>query len=107
MKQLLILMLLSNIFLVFYVHKRDKSIKQTLFVLYLFISLSIMATFGLMTRPIIYIFLLHIILLAISWGSILWYIFRDKYYLHLHISPLITISIYMLGEEIFGSGGLF
>jgi len=103
MKPLLILILLLNITLVFYVHKRDRDIKNTLFTLFLFIMLSSMATFGMMTRPVIYIFLLHIIFLVISWGSILWYIFRDKYYMHLHLSPLITLSLYMLGEVVFGS----
>jgi len=65
-----------------------------------------MATFGMMTRPVIYIFILHIIFLIISWNSILWYIFRDKYYTHLYLSPLITLSLYMLGEFLFGSGSL-
>jgi len=106
MKALLILILVLNIFLVFYVQKRDKDIKKTLFILGLFIILSSMATFGMMTRAIIYIFLLHVIFLIVSWGSILWYIFKDKYYMHMHLSPLITLTLYMLGEVLFGSGGL-
>jgi len=103
MKARIIIILILNIFLVFYVHKRDKDIKKTLFTLGLFIILSSMATFGMMTRPVIYIFLLHIIFVIISWGSILWYIFKDKYYMHLHLSPLITLTLYMLGEVLFGS----
>ena len=103
MKALLMLILILNIFLVFYIQKRDKDIKKTLFTLGLFIMLSSMATFGMMTRPLISIFLLHVIFLIISWGSILWYIFKDKYYMHLHLSPFITLTLYMLGEVVFGS----
>ncbi len=106
MKLLLILIILLNIFLIFYIQKRDRDIKKTLFVFGLFTSLSIMATFGMMTKAVISIFILHIIFIVISWGSILWYIFRDKYYSHLHLSPLITLSLYMIGEFLFGSGSL-
>ena len=65
------------------------------------VSLGIM---GNLTRQIIPLFMTHIILIIVSWGGLIVYLVRDKYYWWIIFSPVVTIGLFLLLELLTGSG---
>jgi hypothetical protein len=106
MKALLVFIILITFVFMALVYKKDQNMQKMLTSLSLFAALWAFAVLGMMTRPVIPLFLLHVVFLIVSWFSLLWYIFRGKYYPYLHLSPLATLLLYIIGEFLFGSGGL-
>jgi len=106
MKALLVLIVFFTLVLIGLAYKRDGNQKKLMITLGLFGLLWAFAVLGMMTRPVIYIFILHVVFVIFSWLSVIWYIFRAKYHVYLHLSPIATLSLYVLGEFLFGSGSL-
>jgi len=50
------------------------------------------------------LFYLHMALIVFAWGGLIFYMIRDKLYWWSHVAPLGTLLLYLLLEEIMGSG---
>jgi len=63
-----------------------------------------LAIVGNLTRPVIPLYLSHLVLVVIAWGGVLYYLLRGKYLWWLIVSPIVTIAIFLLLELLAGSG---
>lgn len=104
MKALIVLVILLTLAIMFFQYNRNKDLKKLLISLLTFGVLISLGVVGNMTRPVMPIFLAHIILLLIAWGGLIWYIFKDRYYWWILFSPIITIGLFLVLEFLAGSG---
>jgi len=102
-KAFIILAILATLGLIVYKFKKDKNLKKLLITLVTFVAIISLAVVGNLTRPIMPLFLAHVILLIIAWGATLKYMWSDKYYWWLIFSPLVTIGLFLLLEFLGGS----
>ncbi|MEA3455842.1 MAG: hypothetical protein U9R26_04995 [Campylobacterota bacterium] len=84
---------------------RHRDWKKLLISLGVFGILLTLAGLGNMVRSVIPLFIAHFVLIVISWGALLFYIFREKLYWPVIFSPLVTILLFVLMERVIGSGG--
>ena len=104
MKVLIILAIFATLGIIFFQFKRYRDIKK------LFISLATLAAIiaflvvGNVTRPVMPIFLAHIMLIIVSWGGLLFYLFKERYYCWIIFSPAVTIGLFLILEFLAGSG---
>jgi len=104
MKALLILAILATFGVIFFQYSRNKDLKKLFIAL---ASLAVTITFavlGNLTRPVMPIFLAHIMLIILSWGGIILYLAKGRYYWWLIFSPSVTIGLFLLLEFLAGSG---
>ena len=104
MKVLIILAILATLALIFFLYTRNKDLKKLLIALATFAGIISLAVVGNMTRQVIPIFMAHIVLIVLAWGGLLFYLVKDKYYVWLILSPLVTIGLFLLLELVSGSG---
>ena len=104
MKALIILAVFATLGITFFQYKRNKDLKKLLIALATFGVIISLAVVGNMTRQVIPIFMAHIVLVVLSWGGLLFYLVRDKYYWWLIFSPIVTIGLFLLLEFVTGSG---
>lgn len=104
MKALSLLIILVTLGLIVYKFKKNKNLKNLLISLATFGFIVAESIMGGLTRPVIPIFMAHIILIIAAWGGLMMYVFKEKYYWWLVFSPLITIGLFLLLEFIGGSG---
>ena len=104
MKALIILAILATLAIIIYKYKKDKNLKKLLISLATFGFIVAESIMGGLTRPVIPIFMAHIILIITAWGGLMMYVFKEKYYWWLVCSPLFTIGLFLLLEFIGGSG---
>jgi len=104
MKALIVLVILLTVAIIFFQYNRHKDLKKLLITLLTFGVLIALGVVGNMTRPVIPIFLAHIILLIIAWGGLMLYIFKERYYWWVIFSPVITIGLFLVLEFLAGSG---
>jgi len=104
MKALIILAILATLAIIIYKYKKDKNLKKLLISLATFGFIVAESIMGGLTRPVMPIFMAHIILIIAAWGGLMIYVFKEKYYWWLVFSPLITIGLFLLLEFIGGSG---
>ena len=104
MKALIILAILATLAIIIYKYKKDKNLKRLLISLATFGFIVAESIMGGLTRPVMPIFMAHIILIIAAWGGLMMYVFKEKYYWWLVFSPLITIGLFLLLEFIGGSG---
>jgi|GEM_PF-1856698 len=71
-----------------------------------FFSILIFAVVGTITKPIFILYFSYLLLLSLSWGSLIWYILKHEYHIAFHILPIAPIAIYVIGELAFGSGNI-
>ena len=103
MKALLILAILLTFGLIFLRYWRNRNGKQLLVSLGSFILLISLGIMGNITRPIIPLFLAHIVLIVFAWLGLLYYMFRGRYVWWLIFSPVITIVLFIALSLIEGS----
>ncbi len=103
MKALLILAILLTFGLIFLRYWRNRNSKQLLVSLGSFIFLISLGIMGNITRPIIPLFLAHIVLIVFAWLGLLYYMFRGRYVWWLIFSPVITIVLFIALSLIEGS----
>ncbi|HEY9128582.1 MAG TPA: hypothetical protein VIN02_01975 [Sulfurovum sp.] len=104
MKALLILAILATFGVIFFQYSRNKDLKKLFIAL---VSLAVTITFavlGNLTRPVMPIFLSHIILIILSWSGVMFYLAKERYYWWLIFSPAVTIGLFLLLEFLAGSG---
>ncbi len=106
MKAMITLAILVTLGLIAINFYRHRDWKKLLISLGIFGLVLTFAGLGNMLRTVIPIFIAHFILIVITWGSLLFYIFRDKLYWPIIFSPLVTILLFLLLEKVIGSGGI-
>jgi hypothetical protein len=104
MKALIILSILGTLAIIFFQYSRNKNLKKLLIALVTFGIIISLAIVGNLTRQIIPLFMAHIILVIVSWGGLILYLIRDKYYWWIIFSPAVTIGLFLLLELLTGSG---
>lgn len=103
MKALMILAILATLAIIFFLYSRNKDLKKLFIALVTFALIISLAVVGNMTRQVIPIYMAHIILIVLSWGGLLVYLLRDKYYWWIIFSPVITIVLFLVLEFLTGS----
>ncbi len=103
MKALLILAILLTFGLIFLRYRRNRNGRQLLVSLGSFILLISLGIMGNITRPIIPLFLAHIVLIVFAWLGLLYYMFRGRYVWWLIFSPVATIVLFIALSLIEGS----
>ena len=104
MKALIILVILATLGIIFFKYSRDKEVKKLLVSLATFGIVVSLAVVGNLTRPVIPIYIAHMILVIIAWGGLMTYVLKNKYYWWLIFAPLVTIGLFLLLELLTGSG---
>jgi len=104
MKVLSLLIILVTLGLIVYKFKKNKNLKNLLISLATFGFIVAESIMGGLTRPVMPIFMAHIILIIAAWGGLMIYVFKEKYYWWLVFSPMITIGLFLLLEFVGGSG---
>jgi len=104
MKALIILAILATLTIIFFQYTRSKDLKKLFIALGSFLIIVSLGIMGNLTRQIIPLFMAHIILIVVSWGGLILYLIRDKYYWWVIFSPVVTIGLFLLLELLTGSG---
>lgn len=104
MKAMIILVVLLTLGMIFVQYKRGRDSKKLLLSLVSFAVIVSLAVAGNLTRQVLPLFMAHLVLLVLAWGSLVWYSIRGRYYWWLILSPIITIALFLLMEILMGSG---
>ena len=104
MKALIILAILATLAIIFFQYTRSKDLKKLFIALGSFLIIVSLGIMGNLTRQVIPLFMAHIVLIVVSWGGLMVYLLRDRYYWWVIFSPLVTIGLFLLLELLTGSG---
>jgi len=104
MKVLIVLAIFATLGILFFQYTRNKNLKKLLIALLTFGAIISLAVLGNLTRQVMPIYLAHMMLTVVSWGGLILYLVRDKYYGWIIFSPLVTIGLFLLLELLTGSG---
>ncbi len=103
MKALIILAIFATLGGIFFQYSRNKDLKKLFIALITFGVIVSLAVVGNLTRQVMPIYLAHIMLTVVSWGGLIVYLVRDKYYWWIVFSPVVTIGLFLLLELLTGS----
>lgn len=104
MKALLVLVVLATLAAIFFQYSRNKDLKKLLIALATFGAILSLGVVGNLTRQVFPLFISHFMLIIVSWGALIIYLIRDRYYWWVIFSPLVTIGLFLLIELVTGSG---
>ncbi len=104
MKALIILVTFATLGIIFFQYYRNKNLKKLFIALLTFGVIIALAVAGNVTRPVMPLYLAHLILMIISWGGLILYLVRERYVGWIIFSPLVTIGVFLLLEWLTGSG---
>ncbi|GIU01025.1 hypothetical protein TSL6_15310 [Sulfurovum sp. TSL6] len=104
MKVFIILAIFATLGIIFFQYTRNKNLKKLFIALLTFGVIISLAVLGNVTRQVMPIYLAHMMLTVVSWGGLILYLVRDKYYGWIILSPLVTIGLFLLLELLTGSG---
>ena len=104
MKALMILVIFATLGIIFFQYSRGRDLKKHLSALVTFALIITLLVLGNVTRPVMPIFMAHIMLIIASWGGLVFYLLREKYYWWVIFSPVVTILLFLLLEFLAGSG---
>ncbi len=104
MKALIILAIFATVGGIFFQYSRNKDLKKLFIALITFGVIVSLAVVGNLTRQVMPIYLAHIMLIIISWGGLIVYLVRERYYWWIIFSPVVTIGLFLLLELLTGSG---
>jgi len=105
MKVLIILAIIATVGIIFFQYSRNKNLKKLLIALATFGAIISLGVVGnLTTRPVIPIFMAHLILVIAAWGGLMAYLVKEKYYWWVIFSPVVTIGLFLVLELLTGSG---
>ncbi len=104
MKALIILAILATLAIIFFQYSRNKNLKKLFIALCTFAVIISLAVVGNVTRPVIPIFMAHLILVIAAWGGLMVYLVKEKYYWWIIFSPVVTIGLFLVLEFLAGSG---
>ena len=103
MKALIILAIFATLGGIFFQYSRNKDLKKLFIALITFGVIVSLAVVGNLTRQVMPIYLAHIMLTVVSWGGLIVYLVRDRYYWWIVFSPVVTIGLFLLLELLTGS----
>jgi len=103
MKALIILAIFATLGGIFLQYSRNKDLKKLFIALVTFGVIASLAVVGNLTRQVMPIYLAHIMLTVASWGGLIVYLVRDRYYWWIVFSPAVTIGLFLLLELLTGS----
>jgi hypothetical protein len=103
MKAVIVFVILATLVIIIYKYTKDKNLKKLLISLATFGAIIAFAIMGNLTRPIMPIFLAHMLLILSAWGAALIYVFKEKYYWWIIFAPSLTIGLFLALEFIGGS----
>lgn len=104
MKALIILAIFATLGIIFFHYHRTKNLKKLFIAIFTFGVIISLAVLGNLTRQVMPIYLAHMMLTVVSWGGLILYLARDRYYGWIIFSPLVTIGLFLLLEWLTGSG---
>lgn len=104
MKALMTVALLTSLTIIFFQYHRNKNLKKLLIGLVTFFLVITFAIVGNVTRPVMPLYLVHIMLTIVSWGGMIVYLVKERYYWWMIFSPAFTIGLFLLLELLTGSG---
>jgi len=100
-------MTLATIGLLWWDHKKFEDDQKRVFKnLGYFLSIVFLGMVGSVTKPIFILYFSYLLLLSLSWASLVGYILKQEYHIAFHALPIVPIAIYILGEMLFGSGSI-
>jgi len=100
----IVFIILLTLGAIFFQYSRKKDMKKLFIALATFGVILSLAVVGNLTRQVIPLFISHIVLIILSWGALIIYLLRDKYYWWIIFSPVVTIGLFLLLELVTGSG---
>ena len=103
MKALIVFGVLLTLGLILLQHKREQRFSKTVISLGSFALLLSFGVMGGITRPIIPLFLAHLVLITLAWIGLLYYIFRGRYLWWVIFSPAVTILLFVALSLLEGS----
>ncbi len=104
MKAVIILTILVTLSTIFLHYQKTKNVKKLFIALGTFAVIISLAVVGNLTRPVIPLFIAHLIFIITAWGGLILYLLRDRYYWWMIFSPVVTIGLFLLLELLTGSG---
>ena len=104
MKALIILVIFATLGIIFFQYSRNKDLKKLLIAIGTLAVVITLSVVGNLTRSVMPIFMAHMMLIIISWGGLILYLFKERYYWWFIFSPVVTIGLFLLLEFLAGSG---
>ena len=96
MKALIVLAIFLALGLIYLLYKREADTPKMLFSLFMLFSIIGLAVVGNVMRSLMPLFLAHIVALILSYGGLIYYIFRDRKQWILWGLPVGTLTLYIL-----------
>ncbi|MBD3789755.1 MAG: hypothetical protein IE885_05250 [Campylobacterales bacterium] len=103
MKALLVFAILATFAVMIVKYRKSRDAKSLLIAFGSFVFILALAMIGNVTRSIIPLFLAHMVLIIFAWTGVLIYLFKNRYYWWMIVSPLLTIGLFLLLELMEGS----
>ncbi len=104
MKAFILLTLLTTLVVIFIQYSRSRNLKKLLIALATFGAVISLGIMGNITRQIMPLFMVHLILMVLSWGGLIFYLIREKYYWWIIFSPVLSLGLFLVLEFLTGSG---
>ena len=104
MKAIIILVIFATLGIIFFQYHRNRDLKKLLIAITTLAVIIVFSIVGNVTRPVMPIFIAHMMLIIVSWGGLILYLFKEKYYWWVIFSPVVTIALFLVLEFLVGSG---
>jgi len=96
MKAVIVLAILFAIGVIVLMYKREDDTQKMAFSFFILLTIIGFAVVGNVMRSVMPLFLAHIIALILSYGGLIYYVFKDKTQWILWLLPLATILLYLI-----------
>jgi Na+/H+-dicarboxylate symporter len=96
MKAVIVLAILFAIGVIVLMYKREEDTQKMVFSFFILLTIISFAVVGNVMRSVMPLFLAHVIALIISYGGLIYYVFKDKTQWILWLLPLATLVFYLV-----------
>ncbi|GEM_PF-3862401 len=103
LKLLLTLLILGTLLLLLRSYTQERNLSRLLRGVVLFGVVSGLGVVGMMTRPIVPLFIAHLLVMVVAWGGLIRYLWQEKFYPIALFLPLVPVGIFILLELLTGS----
>jgi len=104
MKGIIVLGIVVTVAIMLWQYSRSKDIKRLSISVATFALIISLGVMGNLTRVVLPIYMAHAMLLVLSWGGLMLYMLRGRYYWWIIFSPITTILLFLILELLTGSG---
>lgn len=104
MKVVVILIALLTLGIIVLEYMRTKRLKKLFISLVGFVLILSFAVLGSFVKQIVVLLIVHYIFIIIAWGGLFVYLFRDRLYIGVIASPIITLGTFVILEFLVGAG---